>query len=280
MVHSPHMKLCCTVSTGPVAFGPILFREGNLKNALSAAARIGFDGTDLFIHEQLSAAQVRELRRMLDGEGLVSGMVAGIWMGASGVDLAQSVERRRRDSIDAVRAHLDTVALLGGGAPIGFIRGRRGDRSVPQYEATLAESVRVLMTHCCASSTPFYLEPINRYEIDSFPTVVSTLSFLREFDLDHVSVLVDLFHMNIEDPSIPQALKQATGRIGHVHAADSNRRVPGRGHIDFAGVFRCLRRARYTSAVSIEALVDSDAEAEAEEGLTVLRDALSRSALE
>lgn len=280
MVHSPHMKLCCTVSTGPIGFGPVLFREGNLKNALSAAARIGFDGTDLFIHEQLSAARVRDLRRMLDGEGLICGMVAGIWMAASEVDLAQSDEHRRRDSIDAVRAHLDTVALLGGGAPIGFIRGRRGDRSAARYEAILAESVHILMKHCSLSSTPMYLEPINRYEIDSFPTVASTLSFLREFDLHHVSVLVDLFHMNIEDPSIPQALKQANGRIGHVHAADSNRRVPGRGHIDFAGVLRCLRHARYTSAISIEALVDSNAEAEAEEGLTVLRDALARSALE
>ena len=272
------MKLCCTVSTGPVAFGPILFHDGNLTSALSLAARIGFDGTDLFIHEQLSEQRAHELRRALDNEGLVAGMVAGIWMGASGVDLAHSDESRRHASIDAVRAHLETVAILGGGAPLGFIRGRRGDRPAEQYEAILALSVRVLMEQCRASGTPLYLEPINRYEIDSFPSVASTLAFLHAFELDFVSVLADFFHMNIEDPSIPQALTQAGNRIGHVHAPDSNRLVPGRGHIDFVEVFRRLRAAGYTATVAIEALVDSDAEAEAAQGLAVLRDAVSRSA--
>lgn len=274
------MKLCCTVSTGPVPFGPILFCKGNIARALSSVARIGFDGTDLFIHEQLPAERARELRRILDSEGLVAGMVAGIWMGASGVDLAHSDESRRSTSIDAVRRHLETVAILGGGAPLGFIRGRRGGRPTSQYETTLAESVRVLMEQCRASGIPLYLEPINRYEIDSFPSVASALAFLDAFELDSVSVLADLFHMNIEDQSIARALVQAGGRIGHVHAPDSNRLVPGRGHFDFVDVFRRLREIGYQASVSIEALVDLDAEAEAAEGLMVLRDAMARSTIE
>ena len=54
--------------------------------------------------------------------------------------------------------------------------------------------------------------------------------------------MLDTFHMNIEEASMPDALTAAGDRLWHVHIGDSNRRYPGSGHLDFAAFSpRCAR---------------------------------------
>ena len=80
-----------------------------------------------------------------------------------------------------------------------------------------------------------------------------------------VSVLLDVFHMNIEEVSIGAAIREAGARLGHFHLADSNRRAAGMGHVDFAEVAAALRDAGYRGWLSAEILPLPDDRAAAEQ---------------
>ncbi len=75
-----------------------------------------------------------------------------------------------------------------------------------------------------------------------------------------VSVLADLFHMNIEETDIPQALLACGTRLGHVHLADSNRQAAGRGHTPMEPIFRTLKAMGYQGYVSAEVFPKPDSD--------------------
>ncbi|HEX9244582.1 MAG TPA: sugar phosphate isomerase/epimerase, partial [bacterium] len=80
------------------------------------------------------------------------------------------------------------------------------------------------------------------------------MDLLTRLGEENVGVLPDTFHMNIEEPDISEALRRARPRLWHVHAADSNRRAPGSGHLDFRSLIADLGALEYGGALSAEIL--------------------------
>lgn len=65
--------------------------------------------------------------------------------------------------------------------------------------------------------------------------------------------LYDTFHFNIEENSVSGVIEPSAHAIKHVHISDNTRGVPGAGHIDFAAVFRALRKVGYDGWLTVEA---------------------------
>jgi len=82
--------------------------------------------------------------------------------------------------------------------------------------------------------------------------VAEGLTLVEQIGAPNLRLLIDTFHMNIEERSITAALVQGGSRIGHVHVADSNRRAPGLGHFDLAEFFGALRALGYVGDVTVE----------------------------
>ena len=78
------------------------------------------------------------------------------------------------------------------------------------------------------------LEPINRYETTLINNAAQGLELIERVGADNFGLLLDTFHMNIEEPSIEDSIRQTGDRIFHFHVADSNRWYPGAGHLDFS----------------------------------------------
>jgi sugar phosphate isomerase/epimerase len=119
------------------------------------------------------------------------------------------------------------------------------------------------------------LEPINRYETTLINNVAQCLDLIDAVGADNFGLLPDTFHMNIEEPSIPESLRRAGSRIFHVHLADSNRWYPGAGHVDFCGIVRTLRDIGYAGYVSVEAMPEPDADTCARESIKTLSQLLT-----
>ena len=102
-------------------------------------------------------------------------------------------------------------------------------------------------------------EPLNRYETNLLHRTPDAAAWLRTLTTDNVRILSDLFHMNIEEPDIATALREAGSLVGHVHFADSNRRAIGLGHTDVAAVIGALRDIDYTGYLSAEIVPLPDA---------------------
>jgi sugar phosphate isomerase/epimerase len=88
---------------------------------------------------------------------------------------------------------------------------------------------------------------------------------------DNFGLLLDTFHMNIEEPVIEASIRRCGKHIFHFHVADSNRWYPGAGHLNFRAMLEALFSTGYGGWVSGEFLPRPDAETAAQKSIMYLR---------
>ena len=96
------------------------------------------------------------------------------------------------------------------------------------------------------------VEPLNRFETDMINLVEQAVALIEEIGDVAYKVHLDTFHGNIEEKSLPDAIRRAGKLLGHFHACENDRGAPGTGHIDWAGVRDALREIAYDGPVVIE----------------------------
>jgi D-psicose/D-tagatose/L-ribulose 3-epimerase len=101
------------------------------------------------------------------------------------------------------------------------------------------------------------IEPANRYENYLINTVEDSLKLVNEIDEPNVGLLLDTYHMNIEEKDMNKSIVSAKGKIFHFHVNENDRGIPGTGHIPWDDVFKALKEINYNKVVSIESFVDS-----------------------
>ncbi|MEW5947610.1 MAG: sugar phosphate isomerase/epimerase family protein [bacterium] len=105
------------------------------------------------------------------------------------------------------------------------------------------------------------LEPLNRYETGFIFTAGQAAAVCDALDTPGVRLMLDLFHANIEEDDVPETIRRCAGWLSHVHLADSNRLLPGKGHLDFGGIFTALREINYSGALCVECAVSAFSDA-------------------
>ncbi len=98
------------------------------------------------------------------------------------------------------------------------------------------------------------MEPINRFQEDFFHSILDCKAYLDKIQLSNVKMMIDSFHMNIEDSDMWGNIRQARDYIIHVHYSDSNRLAPGMGHFDFMKMTKILKEIEYKGYISAEIL--------------------------
>lgn len=120
------------------------------------------------------------------------------------------------------------------------------------------ELYRELLAVVEGSEGRVLLEPLNRYESRFLNLVDHNLEILDAVEHPNAGLLPDTFHMSIEEADLAAALRRAGDRIRHVHLGDSNRLLPGSGHLDWAGIFAALRDVGYDGCVALECSTEGD----------------------
>lgn len=116
----------------------------------------------------------------------------------------------------------------------------------------LIEVAGELGQHAAEVGTLLLLEPLNRYETHLLRRLQDAVEICQAVDNSAVRIMADLFHMSIEEADIPASLEAAGPYIAHVHLADSNRELPGRGHTDFAAALAALKQIGYQGYMTLE----------------------------
>lgn len=256
------MKLGCAVSTYPTKFGPIIFKDGNLTENAKIMKRYSYEGVDLFI-KQTSPDQIRAYRRLFGDYGINITTLFAIYLGENGVKLSERDEKLRRKYVDMVKAQLENACEAGAvGLGMGFIRGGyEDDETEDDALKRIAEALEGLGEYAESIGTSILLEPVNRYEINTLNSAKQTADFIRDHHLKGVLMQPDMFHMNIEDRSIPEAIRYMGNMIGNLHISSSNRYAVGNGHFDFAQVFEALRDVSYDGCLTLEAFAPNPEQA-------------------
>lgn len=101
----------------------------------------------------------------------------------------------------------------------------------------------------------YCLEVLNRFEGYLLNTAAEGVAFVKEVGVPSVKVMLDTFHMNIEEDSIGGAIRSTKGFLGHFHTGECNRRVPGRGRTPWTEIAAALKAIGYTGNVAMEPFV-------------------------
>ncbi len=271
MPEKPHNKLSIVLSVQPTDFEAVAFK-GSFEANVAEIAGMGYDGVDLAIRDP----------GLVDAESLLAVVRRhGLEVPAVGTGQAWADERLsftdpdpgvRRAAIERIKRHIPFAARAGAVIIIGLIRGTvKPEAGREKAMAWLIEALQA----CCAAALPrgvrLVLEPINRYETTLISTVAQGLDLIERVGAANLGLLLDAFHMNIEEPSIEESIRLAGDRIFHFHVADSNRWHPGGGHLDFAGILEALRCTGYTGYISGEFLPLPDEKTAAREAILSLR---------
>jgi sugar phosphate isomerase/epimerase len=147
-----------------------------------------------------------------------------------------------------------------------------GDVSREQALAWLGEALEDLGDHAASHGQVLLYEFLNRYETNLFNRVAPTVEFLGKLKTRGVKVLADLFHMNIEEAHLPEAVRAGKGWIGHIHFADSNRQAIGLGHTEIQPIVSALREIGYEGYLSAEIFPAPDASAAAQQTIASFRE--------
>ena len=137
--------------------------------------------------------------------------------------------------------------------------------------AYLVEALQECSAVAADEGVRFALEPLNRYETDLIHTVEDGLDLIQRVGAENFGLLLDTFHMNIEEPSIEDSIRACGERTFHFHVADSNRWPPGAGHLDFRSILSTLRETGYDGYVSGEFMPVPDADTGAQRAIEHLR---------
>lgn len=115
-----------------------------------------------------------------------------------------------------------------------------------------AEAIHRLADRAQTLGVRLSLEVVNRYESNLFNTAAQALSFLKEVEHPNVSLHLDTYHMNIEEPDMYSPVINAGTQLGYVHIGESHRGYLGSGSVDFGAFFRALAATGYDGPVVFE----------------------------
>ncbi|RDC65223.1 sugar phosphate isomerase/epimerase family protein [Adhaeribacter pallidiroseus] len=249
------IKSCVTIALVPqIKTGPWIYWE-NLETSITKAAQLGFEGIELFT-ASADAIDPATLTTLLEQSGL---KLAAVGTGAGkviqGFTLTDPDPAIRQQATTFIADMIAFGAQFQALAIIGSMQGNIV-AGVEREQAMewLAEGLNFLGEAAVAREVPLIYEPLNRYETNLLNSLSDGAEFLNSLKTRNVKLLADLFHMNIEESSLTESIRQNESSIGHIHFADSNRRPVGLGHTAVAEIAKTLQEINYNGYVSAEAL--------------------------
>lgn len=250
------MKLSTTATDLDLrAQAPIVFR-GGLGESFAKIRDIGYDGVEVHIHDS-DTIDRSGLKRMLDQYGLsLTSIGTGTAYGKDRIFLSSEEESVRKRAIGRLKGHMVTASDYEHAVIIiGLVRGKVSDCSSREvYEENLIASLKECVKTAEELGVVLGIEVINRYESDYLNTNQESLLLLEKVGSENLKLHIDTYHMNIEEGNIYEAIRQAQGKICHVHIADNDRWYPGHGHYDFKETLRALKDIGYDKSLAVESL--------------------------
>ncbi|MFP3152867.1 sugar phosphate isomerase/epimerase [Lachnospiraceae bacterium ZAX-1] len=229
---------------------------GDYLKYVDKVAGLGFDVLEIGgqIADEYSKEQIKEL----SDRAKAAGIELTIGYGPSYANNIATADKEARKNalkwytkLFEVMQQLDSH-LVGGAIysywPIDYSKGVNKEEDWKNS----VEGMRVLGELAQKYDVNIGLEVLNRFENHILNTAEEALSYVREVGLSNVKIMLDTFHMNIEEVSIRQAILTAGKHLGHFHTGECNRMVPGKGRMPWREIGEALRDINYQGTVVME----------------------------
>jgi D-psicose/D-tagatose/L-ribulose 3-epimerase len=234
-----------------------------VEDTLATLAKQGYRAMEMF--GEPSEVDAKKLLDSLNSYGLSVCGVTGMW-GSISIDgwkrrllssdrkLVQASEQYVIDCLklcNTLGGHEMNVCLFADEIK-GFDRTHRiiSPNEKELFAAKAVPLMRVLCRRAADYGIQLVLEPLNRYSTPYCATAKDAIAIAQH--VDSLGILLDTFHMNIEEDIFRDAIQSSSTLLRHMHFADNNRKMPGFAHIDFSTVIESLNEIGYDGFISFE----------------------------
>lgn len=122
-----------------------------------------------------------------------------------------------------------------------------------KYEWELAvTNLREVCVRAKGAGLKIAIEPLNRFESDLVNTADAVKRMVSDINHPAAKILLDGFHMAIEERDLERAVLTAGADLIHVQVSENYRGTPGTGQTPWESLKRGLVKINYQGAVSIE----------------------------
>lgn len=242
------------------------------EESMKKAKEMGYDGVELALCKA-SDIDPDRLAKLLSLYGIeISCISTGQVFAVLNQYLTNPDKEQRMQAVntlcDIVRVAKDFGCFVNIGRARGFYDAEQTREAAKSLAIDSILRISEVAEQC---NVDIIIEPVNRYEINFINNLDECAEFIGQIGSKHIGMMPDLFHMNIEDARIGEALIRHKKLIKYIHFADSNRQAPGWGHIDFDEVFDALSQIKYNGWISVEILPIPDPDSAASQACKYLR---------
>ena len=234
--------------------------DADHKKYMKKAADIGFDILEFQAQPllEMSDDHIKELKKYADEVGIELTYSLGL---DRRYDVSSLDENIRRGGVTYLqniirKMHVGGGVLLSGVSYAGWgTPDDMGDSKKPFWDQSV-KSMKEIIKVAEECGVTYCVEAVNRFETCLINTAKEALAYVEEIDSPNIGVLLDTYHMNIEEDNIGDAIRLVGAeRLKSFHTGDNNRRAPGRGHIDWDEVFSALASIGYKGHIVSEPFV-------------------------
>ena len=225
----------------------------------------GFDTVEVYGEPDL--VDVKSISHILDSLSMDVSGVTGMWGKSNSNYKSRKLVTNDSDSLlvaqDYVKKCISLCNSLGGrtfniclfsDSPIIFDGNHKSllREEKRKLLSALTDPLRELAKYARNFDVDLLIEPLNRYSTPICTNSEDAMYIVELVDQENVGILLDTFHMNIEEDSICDAIIKSNKMLKHIHISDNNRKMPGLAHIDFEGIIAALKKINYMKFLTFE----------------------------
>ena len=219
--------------------------------AIANTAKVGYDLIEIPALDP-GSIDTTFTRRQLESAGI--GATSSMGLDAS-TDISSNDRGKEKRGQARLEEAVSVIRDIGATHLCGILESAFQKYAAPTTAEGVKRACEVLARvaeKAAASNITMGLEVVNRYESNVLNTASQAVEMCRRIGAPNIKVHLDVYHMNIEESDIAQAISETGDDLGYFHTGDSHRGYMGSGSIDLAGVFRALVKSGYAGPITFE----------------------------
>ncbi len=222
--------------------------------------KLGFDQLELNggTIAAMSSTEQKALKQMADDEDLLLSYGIGL---QKQYDVSSLDVQVRTNGIEFMKRMIDSVANMGGGMIGGTVHSywpgvmpQDLTTKQPIWDQSL-ESMSILAPYAAERSVHLNVEVLNRFEQFLINDSHEAVAFMQQLNQPAVGILLDTFHMNIEEDSFGDAIRRVGSYLSAFHLGEANRKMPGTGRMPWAEIKEALDDVSFDGPMVMEPFV-------------------------
>lgn len=233
------------------------------KYYIEKVKKLGFDILEISCatlqNDSLTDHQLLEIKKCAEDNGII--LTAG-YGPTKKQNVSSPDEHIRKQAIIFFtnlisKLNLMNIKFLGGGLYTYWPMDMSMPRNKQADVENAVKSMQILSKVAEENDVTLGMEVLNRYESYMINTCTEAIDFVNAVGSSHVKIMLDTFHMNIEEDNMGAAIRLAGNKLGHLHIGEQNRKVPGKGTLPWAEIGQALRDINYQHDIVMEPFVMS-----------------------